>query len=119
MHQQQGLWSEVLRVFTVQLNEGEVSFVCAADNPKNTAKYFIGKCENPVFGGGPGDVCDGVEGQSCPGAAGCLLDQGNGNLEALNSRCHEECDRMGGDAMQIEGPTVGYNEGMEQIGCKN
>lgn len=28
---------------------------------------------------------------------------------------------MGGDAVKIEGPTIGYNEGMEQIGigCKN
>lgn len=73
-------------IFNVQLNEGEVSFVCAADNPKNTAIYFIGKCENLVSGGGPGDACDSVEGQSCPESTGCLLDQGNGNLKTLNSR---------------------------------
>jgi hypothetical protein len=37
-------------VFGVQLSDGVVSFVCAEDNPKNIAKYYIGKCTDPTSG---------------------------------------------------------------------
>lgn len=95
---------------TVQLNDGEVSFVCAADNAENTAKFYIAKYARVATGKFQGS-CMIEKGKSCLNATGCLVYAGD--LDSLNSSWRTSCEVDGGTPSEITGLTVGYDEGMK------
>jgi hypothetical protein len=100
----------------VQLSEGVVSFVCAEDDPKNTAKYVIGKCTDSDGGELP-EACEIMKGNSCTDATGCVVNGEGSKLEYVNDSWSRACDFAKGKPTTITGPPVSYDEGMKQIGC--
>lgn len=111
-------WMCANGAFTVQINGTTASFVCAADNPTNTAQFYVGNCTEPEDGSEAlNSACDDMRGKNCLNG-GCIFDATENDYGSLKKYWAYKIDKFGGTSPSLTGP-LSYDDARSQAGCNN